>query len=179
MSKIMPLNRISIQRQREIEDMVHSILLSTGLSYPENSLLGIIKANIPDVVLVEDDFGGKDIRGAIFRKSDKFRHPLIAIQANQSAGAKTFALAHEFGHYVLNHNEKDNYFIDTRPFDGSRPMQDEGEANFFAATLLMPKDEFLRLDQPFVTDAQLAERFGVSPAAARVRREWLSSNNVQ
>ncbi len=173
----MPLNKITFQRQREIEDIVHSVLLNTGLSYPENSLQDIIKAYIPDVSLVEDDFGGRrNVRGAIFRKSEKYEHPLIAVQANQPAGAKTFALAHEFAHYVLKHNEKDNYFIDDRPFDGSRPMQDEGEANFFAATLLMPRDEFSRLDQPFVTDSQLAERFGVSPAAARVRREWLNSN---
>lgn len=173
----MPLNKITPERQKEIESVVQSILLSTGLSYPENSLMEIIKAYIPGVVLVEHDFEGRSqVRGAIFRKSEDYRHPLIAIQARQSAGAKTFALAHEFGHYVLNHNENDNYFIDDRPFDGSKPMQDEGEANFFAASLLMPKEEFTRLDQPFLTDSQLAERFGVNPTAVRVRREWLETN---
>lgn len=173
----MPLNKITLQRQNEIEGIVNSILLSTGLSYPENSLVDIIKSYVPDVTVVEHDFGGKpNIRGAIFRKSQEYKHPLIAVQSKQSAGAKTFALGHEFGHYVLNHNEDDNYLIDDRPFDGGRLMQDEGEANFFSAALLMPKEQFLRLDQPFVTDAQLAERFGVTPTAVRVRRDWLQSN---
>jgi Zn-dependent peptidase ImmA (M78 family) len=173
----MPLNKIPQDRQAEIENVVQSILLSTGLSYPENSLIDIIKSYIPEVSIIEDDFNGNHgIRGAIFRKSKEYERPLIAIQSNQSAGAKTFTLGHEFGHFVLNHNEKDNHFIDDRPFDGSKPMQDEGEASFFAATLLMPKDEFMKLDQPFVNDGQLAKRFGVSPMAVKVRRDWLQKN---
>jgi len=173
----MPLNRVSQDKQREIEDTIESILLSTGLSYPEDSLIEIIEAYIPGVSVVEDDFGGKpNVRGAIFRQSAEYQHPLIAIQSNQSPGAKTFTLGHEFGHYVLNHNDKDNYFIDDLNFDGSKPMQNEAEANFFAAALLMPSEEFLRLDQSFVSDKQLAERFGVTEAAVRVRRDWLNSN---
>lgn len=172
----MPLNKIPIQRQNQIEEIVHSIFLTTGLSYPENSLIDIIKAYIPDVSIVENDFDGKaNIRGAIFRQSKEYEHPLIAVQASQPAGAKTFTLGHEFGHYVLGHDEN-NFFIDDRPFDGTTFMQNEGEANFFAATLLMPKEDFLRLDQPFVTSAQLAARFGVSPAAVSVRRDWLHQN---
>ena len=173
----MPLNKISDERQAEIESLVQSLLLSTGLSYPENSLIDIIQATIPDIVLTESDFNGKtNVRGAIFRKSDEYEHPLIAIQSEQSPPSKTFALAHEFGHYVLDHNPKENYYIDDRPFDGSKPMQDEGEANFFAQILLMPKDLFAKLDQPFVTDGQLAKRFGVTEGAVRVRREWLLRN---
>lgn len=173
----MPLNKITIQRQREIEDAVQSILLETGLSYPENSLPEIIQRYIPDVSIVEDDFNGNaSVRGAIFRKSKDYQHPLIAVQSHQSGGAKTFALAHEFGHYVLNHNEQDNYLIDDRPFNGSKPMQDEGEANFFAASLLMPEPIFHRLDTGFLTDEQLAQRFGVTATAVRVRREWLKRN---
>lgn len=175
----MPLNKITRERQNEIEEIVQTILLNTGLSYPENSIIDIIKAYIPDVAIVEDDFNGKkNIRGAVFRKSQKYTHPLIAVQADQPAGAKTFALGHEFGHYVLDHG-KENYFIDDRPYDGTEFMQDEGEANFFAASLLMPKDEFIRLDQPFVSSAQLAARFGVSPAAVSVRRKWLQDNGIQ
>jgi Zn-dependent peptidase ImmA (M78 family) len=173
----MPLNRISLQRQKDIEELVQSIFMSTGLSYPENSLQDIIEAYIPDVKIVENDFNGKvAIRGAIFRKSKDYEHPLIAVQSRQSAGAKTFTLGHEFGHYVLKHNDQDNYLIDDRPFDGSTFMQDEGEANFFAASLVMPREEFLRLDNPYTNDDQLAARFGVTPTAVRVRREWLNSN---
>jgi len=175
----MPRNKVTIHRQKEIEETIEHILLRSGLSYPENSLIDIIKATIPDVTIVEDNFNNRpSVRGAIFRKSNDYAHPLIAIQSKQSAGAKTFALGHEFGHYILEHNESDNYLIDDAAFDGSAIMQDESEANFFAAALLMPKDEFLKLDQPFVSDEQLAERFGVTTAAVRVRREWLNRNEL-
>jgi Zn-dependent peptidase ImmA (M78 family) len=173
----MPLNLLTPQKQAKIEDLVHKLQLATGLSYPENSLDEIIRAVIPDVEIKESDFGGKsNIKGAVFRKSDEYEHPLIGIQSNQSEGSKTFALAHEFGHYVLEHNPKQNYYIDDRQFDGTKYMQDEGEANFFAQILLMPKDLFEKLDQPFVTNRQLAERFGVTEGAVRVRREWLARN---
>jgi len=175
----MPRNKIPISRQAEIERTIEDILLSTGMSYPENSLIDIIKATIPDVVLTESDFENKpSIRGAVFRKSKDYDHPLIAIQSKQSGGAKTFALAHEFGHYVLDHNKSENYLIDTAVFDGGPLMQDEGEANFFAAALLMPRKLFRQLDQPFVTDDQLAKRFGVTPGAVRVRRDWLNYNGI-
>jgi Zn-dependent peptidase ImmA (M78 family) len=173
----MPRNKISYDRQAEIESIIQSLLLSTGLSYPENPLIDIIKAAIPDIVVTESDFSGKtNVRGAVFRKSKDYDRSLIAIQSNQSEPSKTFALAHEFGHYVLDHNPRANYYIDDRPFDGSKPMQDEGEANFFAQMLLMPRDMFAKLDQPFVTDMQLAKRFGVTEGAVRVRREWLNGN---
>jgi Zn-dependent peptidase ImmA (M78 family) len=173
----MPLNLITKERQAEIEDLVHGLQLSVGLSYPENSLTDIIKAAVPDVMVTESDFNGKsNIRGAVFRRSEEYERPLIAIQAKQSKPSKTFALAHEFAHYVLEHNPQKNYYIDDQPFNGSKLMQDEAEANFFAQILLMPKDLFAKLDQPFVNDKQLAERFGVTEGAVRVRRSWLERN---
>lgn len=173
----MPLNKISYARQAEIEELINNLQIATGLSYPENSLIDIIHATIPDIMIRESDFDGKtNIRGVIFRKSEDYEHPLIAIQSRQSDASKTFALAHEFAHYMLDHNPRQNYYIDDRPFDGSKQMQDEGEANFFAQTLLMPKEQFRKLDQSFVTDKQLADRFGVTEGVVRVRREWLNKN---
>lgn len=173
----MPLNPLTLQRQAEIEEIIQNLQLSTGLFYPEDNLLDLIQAAIPDVKIVEHDFDGKlNIKGAIFKKSKDYPQPLIAVQSKQSKPSKTFALAHEFGHYLLGHNPRANYFIDDRTFDGSKAMQNEGEANFFAQILLMPKDKFEQLDQPFVTDEQLAARFGVTEGAIRVRREWLQRN---
>lgn len=172
----MPLNKISSQKQEEITNIIANIQLAYGF-YPKISLKDLIKATIPDVLIKEHDFGGNPhIKGAVYRKSDKYERPIIAVQSNQSSGSKTFSLAHEFAHYILKHNPQENYYIDDRPFDGSAPMQDEAEANFFASALLMPKDEFERLDQPFVDDKKLADYFGVTEGAIRVRREWLKQN---
>lgn len=173
----MPRNILTVDRQAEIVSIIEAIQLSTGLSYPTNSLKDIIKATIPDVLIKEHDFGGNShVKGAVFRKSEEYVQPIIAVQSRQSAGSKTFTLAHEFGHYMLEHNPSQNYYIDDLPFDGSSIMQDEGEANFFASVLLMPKEEFIRLDQPFVSDKKLADYFGVTEGSVRVRREWLKRN---
>ena len=173
----MPVNKISRQRQQEIVDVINTIRIDTGMSYPENGLKSIITHAVPDILIKEDNFNGnKHIKGAVFRQSPEYEHPLIAIQADQPRYAKTFALAHEFGHFMLQHNPHSNYLIDTREYDGSKTMQDEGEATFFAMSLLMPKEEFSRLDLPFVDDRQLSRYFGVTDAQVRVRREWLKTN---
>jgi Zn-dependent peptidase ImmA (M78 family) len=173
----MPANAITLRRQEEIVDIINNLKLQTGMTYPEYGIKTIIKASIENVLVKEDDFSGNvHIKGAVFRKSREYGQPVIAIQANQSPRSKTFALAHEFGHYLLKHNPDSNYLIDTREFDGSRGMQDEGEANFFAMSLLMPKGEFKKLDQPFVDDGQLAKYFGVTESQISVRREWLRKN---
>lgn len=173
----MPKNLLTLERQAEIVDVINNIQLSISMSYPEVDLKKIIRAAIPGVKLKEDTFGNNyHVKGAVFRKSDKYPDPVIAVQANQSPRSKTFALAHEFAHYVLKHNPKANYYIDDRPFNGSKPMQDEAEANFFAQTLLMPKALFDRVDKPFVNDKQLADYFGVTENVVGVRREWLKRN---
>jgi Zn-dependent peptidase ImmA (M78 family) len=172
-----PRNLVPIEKQREIEAIIDQILLKAGLSYPENSLTDIIERSIPGVKIVEDDFNGNpNIGGMIFRKSDKFDEDLIAIQKRQSDGAKSFALAHEFAHYILGHDGEERYLIESATFNGSSIMQEEAEANFFAAALLMPRDKFKTLDVPFFTDEQLAKRFGVTVPAVRVRRNWIDSN---
>jgi len=174
----MPLNELTPQRQAEIAAIVDNLKLSASVFYPEDSLQDLIKATIANVQIKEYDFkGNRRIRGAVFRKSEKYERPVIAVNSNQSDRSKTFTLAHEFAHYILKHNPKENYFIDDLPFDGSSAMQDEGEANFFASVLLMPKEEFARLDQPFVTDAKLADYFGVSEGVVKVRREWIRRND--
>lgn len=173
----MPVNKISQKRQQEILDHINDIRLQTGMTYPQDSLKSIIKGSIQDVLIRESDFNSNShIKGAVFRKSKEYNRPVIAIQSNQSVQSKAFALAHEFGHFTLNHNPDSNYLIDTREFDGTKAMQDEGEANFFAMSLLMPKNEFQRLDQPFVNNKQLADYFGVTEGQVSVRREWLRSN---
>lgn len=171
------INYVPPTRQWEINTLIDEILLQVGKSYPEDSVIDIIKAYIPGVRIAEHDFeGDTTTRGAIFKKSDEFKDPLIVIQSNQSKGAKTFTLGHEFGHYSLGHMGKANFMIDKEVYDGSPHMQREAEAQYFAATLLMPADKFNRLAD-YLSDTQLAKRFGVSEAAVRVRKDWLYGPN--
>ena len=54
-----PVNFISLERQAEIVDLIEKIKIQTGLSYPEDSLIDIIKYTIPQVSIKEDSFGDK------------------------------------------------------------------------------------------------------------------------
>ncbi|HEU5187972.1 MAG TPA: ImmA/IrrE family metallo-endopeptidase [Candidatus Saccharimonadales bacterium] len=174
----MPANYIARTRQFEINNLIDEILLNTDLSYPESSVIDIIKAYIPDVSIVEDNFDGdSNIRGAIFKKSKEFTKPLIVIQKKLTKVGKTFTLAHEFGHYCLGHTGSANFMIDKLHYDGSEEMQKEGEAQYFAGALLMPVDKFMKLDN-VVGDVELARRFGVSESAVRVRKAWLHGKDL-
>jgi Zn-dependent peptidase ImmA (M78 family) len=172
----MPKNYLSRQRQAEIVEKIDEVRSQFGF-YPETSLTSIIEGAIPGVSIKEDSFNGdKHTRGVLFRKKGQFKNNIIAIQSDQSKRDKTFALAHEFAHFQLNHNPEANYFIDNREFDGSNGMQDEGEANFFAMELLMPKAVFEKVDLPYITDDEIADYFGVARSKIWARRKWLQGN---
>jgi Zn-dependent peptidase ImmA (M78 family) len=173
---IMINNYITRKRQSEIDSLLDDIQLVTGKSYPADDLLDIISAYIPDVSILEHDFGGdRAIRGAIYKKSDEFKKPLIVVQKLLSPSAKTFTIAHEFGHYSLDHPGEANYMLDRIEFDGTEEKQREADAQYFAASLLMPRDKFVKL-MNYLSDSELALRFGVTEAAVRVRKAWLDGS---
>lgn len=61
---------------------------------------------------------------------------------------RRFTLAHEIAHYCLHKDEERNEFVDTRKTmsrKGSYWDVYESEANSFAAGLLMPKNELIRI----------------------------------
>jgi Zn-dependent peptidase ImmA (M78 family) len=53
---------------------------------------------------------------------------------------------------------------------------DETEANFFAASLLMPKDKFISLWELTRDIGIVSEFFGVSQLAAKNRLSWIGTN---
>lgn len=81
-----------------------------------------------------------------------------------------FTIGHELGHFFLHANQGDRPIIAYR--SGSTRI--EWEANWFAASLLMPRNEFARIVREECNDnVFLARHFGVSVDAARVRKESL------
>lgn len=67
---------------------------------------------------------------------DKCGHRFIAYNKNMIPERVLFTKAHELGHFVLEHELKNDILIDNK--DEPRNVQ-ETEANVFAAALLMPK----------------------------------------
>ncbi|GAB7021474.1 ImmA/IrrE family metallo-endopeptidase [Salidesulfovibrio brasiliensis] len=81
-----------------------------------------------------------------------------------------FTIAHELGHYFL-HWEDDG---EETPFCRGESNLVEWQANWFAAELLMPTDEFTEAAEECGNDVnELADQFGVSRSAVSVRLEVL------
>ena len=131
------------------------------------------------VTLVQGDrLPGFD--GALYRApAHKRGWGIIYNRAVRSRGRINFTLAHEFGHYLL-HRQDHPDGIECSQEDMLRWDSDYGrieqQANTFAATLLMPLDDFRRQIEPQVRPSldeigECAERYGVSLTAAALR--WL------
>lgn len=111
----------------------------------------------------------RDIAGAVDRKNR-------AIYLNNSdiMPRQLFTAAHEIGHIVL-HDDHD--YIDYRKNMGTNSeitTQSEAEANYFAASLLMPRDEFVRKWNEYDKNInKISAYFVVSLSAAANRADSL------
>ena len=118
--------------------------------------------------------------GALYRApASKKGWGIIYNNTITSPGRINFTLAHEFGHYLL-HREAYPDGMECSPQDmvrwDSEYAQIEHQANEFAATLLMPLDDFRRQidskSKPTLDDiGACADRYQVSLIAATLR--WL------
>lgn len=92
------------------------------------------------IIVAERDNLPEDISGALDLRDNK---PIILINGNQHIHRKRFTIAHELGHFFLNHT--DGVHIDKKLFFRNQTSSlgasmIEREANRFAAELLMPED---------------------------------------
>jgi Zn-dependent peptidase ImmA (M78 family) len=121
---------------------------------------------------------GEDIAGAIDVKNKK-----ILVNKQDTAERQLFTVAHELGHFVLNHNKEEDilYRSDTlnKPKD---PL--EQEANFFAASLLVPETMLENICNEYgfklVRDEnKLAQVFGVSLTFMKYRLKHIIKNRIR
>jgi Zn-dependent peptidase ImmA (M78 family) len=122
--------------------------------------------------------GGLDVSP----KKDKWA---ILYNANAIEGRQRFTMAHEFGHYLL-HRKKYPEGIKCSEEDyrhwGSEENQIEVEANEFAATLLMPLNDFrnqIDANTPVTYEllSQCSERYGTSYTATASR--WIGYTSTR
>ena len=118
----------------------------------------------------------EDCEGALLPSSSRKQWG-IYYSVKGSPRRRRFTAAHEFGHYLL-HRQKypDGLRCDEAAVDGRNGVEIEREANEFAATLLMPLDDFRRQisakDVPdFDQLSACATRYDVSLVATILR--WL------
>lgn len=110
-------------------------------------------------------FEDPDIIGMYDRKQSA-----ILLSEGDSFTRQSFTTAHELGHYYL-HKDKPNEIFYRKDFyllDDSDKIQEQ-EANWFAASLLMPREVFSIFYKKLGNIEQLAKRFNVSSTAIYFR----------
>lgn len=99
--------------------------------------------------------------------------PLITYNSSESKVRQRFTIAHELGHHVMEHGERDRDTPDRFSMGYHDPI--EVDANRFAAHLLMPGqivNALIRVRGIRSVD-ELARMFGVSKVAMRFRLKEL------
>lgn len=119
-----------------------------------------------------------DLSGVLIRRGDS---STIAVNQQDSFVRKRFTIAHECGHLILSHKGEvfvDKQVVNRRNATSSLAIDEqEIEANQFAASLLMPREDVVsHLDQLSKSCRQLpmlielmARSFGVSKKAMEYR----------
>ncbi|MDR0521678.1 MAG: ImmA/IrrE family metallo-endopeptidase [Planctomycetaceae bacterium] len=101
---------------------------------------------------------------------------MIVVNAEDSRQRQNFTVAHELGHFLLEHDVlSPEYTYLFRHPEKQKNVPMEQEANIFAANLLVPTS-FLReyLERySFATDEQLSRIFGVSATVIKYRRLYI------
>ena len=130
--------------------------------------MGVVVRFVPQQLLSEKDYSGK------FEYKNNV--PICTIRSTDSILRQRFTIAHELGHYVLQHG--DSFRDNTKNFSLHNYDPKERDANQFAAEILMPKIavDYCIEKQNVKTISSLAEIFQVSTTAMRFRLKnlgWL------
>lgn len=139
----------------------------SGIEVPVN-LQKIMKAY--QIRLKVGEFENYDIAGS-YNRSQR----TIYISESAPYQRNAFTVAHELGHFFLHENKPNEIFYRLEA-DMIKTQEDdlqEAEANWFAASLLMPRETMIKYYQLYQGDTdKMAVLFGVSKAALY----WRSKN---
>lgn len=172
----MPISR---RRREDINRLADDLRMELGLAFPVDPRKAV--EALGGTVEFGEDCGHPDADGMIKLTNEGSFEIRVREQA---ANRERFTLAHELGHLVLHTG-----FFDAEPPIGESDYIDtvymraghsdeESEANEFAGAFLMPARQFHVVARQHLRDgtydlSPIAEHFGVSVDAARVRGRWL------
>lgn len=159
-------------RYSKIDAMVARLLVQHGQIRPPVRIERIAKDL--GIELRSGDLG--DVSGVLVRQGTS---AIIGTNSTQSPQRQRFTIAHELGHFLLhegitNHVDR-SYRVNYRSAESSQATNvEEIEANFFAATILMPKLMLDAESAELAVDndervAELARLFQVSRLAMSLR----------
>lgn len=159
-------------RYARIERVVSKLLESFRVTEPPVPIDRIVRGS--GVVVQSGDLG--EVSGLLARSADK---TTIGVNSKHPRTRQRFTVAHEFGHLILHdgmvsHFDKE-YRVNFRSAESSQGTNvEEMEANYFAATILMPKEFLDRDEASRALDSdelvqELAARYKVSGHAMSLR----------
>lgn len=167
------------RRQRQIEELAEKVLREAGIQVAPIEISQIAKLH--GVEITDYDLG-VDVSGVLVLKDGK---ATIGLNPNDSKVRRRFTIAHELGHFFLEHqrgglfvdNHKKNFAVMYRDAQSSTgEILQEQEANAFAAAILMPRELLESWTKKFnfdLTDESdlktLANQFKVSSQAMAIR----------
>lgn len=116
--------------------------------------------------LKEGDFEDDNIAAALDRDSKT-----IFVSSNDGIKKKSFSIAHELGHYKMHQDVKTDVFFRNQATHLLDPEENhrETEANWFAASLLMPEKLVKELWDALKDVDKMSNIFAVSHTAMRFR----------
>jgi Zn-dependent peptidase ImmA (M78 family) len=170
---------MTILRRRAIETLTKRIRVFTKVSTPVDllSVIELFNGKIQYECFEDDDIAGK-----IEKEGESF---VITVNKEQSELRINFTIAHELGHlflhmgYIIDKNKWDaiDEYIDSAKYRLGY-SEEEYEANQFAASFLMPAEEykeFVRLSavNNKIPIDKISSHFNVSHDAALTRGRWL------
>ena len=158
---------LSQTRKNEIEAAAKEILSSSYTEVDD----GIVPVDIREVLDIYKiplkfvEFKDESISGAFETNPQN-----IYVNTNDSFSRKTFTIAHELGHLILHENKKQEVFyrVDIARIS-EEDKAEEQEANWFAASLLMPENVIRKYSSLTKDTEKLAKIFGTSPSAMYYR----------
>lgn len=121
-----------------------------------------------------------NVAGHVIVDPDNPKQCTITLSNNLPENRRRFTVAHELGHYLKHNNWKAEEFTHdgvvgvSQFYRGVEEGGEEREANEFAAQLLMPAQMVLEAHRAQISLGEMAERFGVSKLAMKIRIEQLN-----
>ena len=170
---------ISEKRKSEILSVVDGILKSADFNGKAVDVVKLCNRSGFIVFQLKED---ANVDGVIIGNKNNGSSNLIAYKRNLTEKQNRFIIAHELGHYFLHfdnsHFNKDGVFVYAYHSDNSLNKELESEADFFAASLLLPKDVFIdevnklgELKRYPVGQQELSDIFNVSIDCIKLRLE--------
>ncbi len=172
------------EEQDRIDSKIDTeVIKKTGKTTPKTSILEIVTCLDVDVFLVDFDQKFPQIKGNL---SGMIEYPKgiekakIFLSSEDTPERRSFTLAHELGHFLLHKPVIQGRFrLDYQIYVDDQQSKEETEANYFAASLLVPKEKLIAIMKEiniFDNISQVADYFGVSEIVIRKRLQWLKRN---